>query len=145
MRWIKLFEKFDSSDYYVKLDSEEFLKLWGKCIWINQKWVDQIEDIFQGDCKIRNSKEYGKNLLRTPNHDDIFPKIQKKERGVWLFFESDEVFIWEIPDEYFIVVILPLYNSNGGFVENYRDATFWKCDQIDAIEKLIIDVFSEDN
>ena len=52
---------------------------------------------------------------------------------VLLFILIDEyvdVFIWELPDEYFLVIISPITSPV------YKDSEFYKCDQWEGIEEL---------
>ena len=142
---LKRFDESDHSEYYeeIKLSNnmeteEKFTELWWKAIPISKRWIDRLSRTF-GDHfnkRMTFSREYGKGyLIGTAYYDNIFPQIQMMKPGIRMIFEMEDVFVWEMEDQYFLVIILPF----DGEKSDYKNATFWKCDQIEGIERLISD------
>lgn len=71
-------------------------------------------------------------LIGTTYYDYIFPEISRRfPNGVTFHIdEYVDVFIWELPDEYFLVIISPITSPV------YKDSEFYKCDQWEGIEEL---------
>jgi hypothetical protein len=151
---LKRFNESDQSEYYeeIKLSNnmeteEKFSELWWKAIPIGKRWTDRLERTFSDrfDGKMSDSRTFGKGfLIGTAYYDNIFPQIQMMKPGIWMSFETEDVFVWEMEDQYFLVIILPFEGEKRSVLfpprrASYKNATFWKCDQIEGIERLISD------
>lgn len=58
--------------------------------------------------------------------------------------EYMDVFIWELPDEYFLVITVPIVHKGIRSSSSYKDSEFYKCDQWKGVECLFRnEIFSE--
>ena len=108
--------------------------------------LERLERTFSDriDRKMSDSRTFGKGfLIGTAYYDNIFPQIQMMKPGIRMSFETEDVFVWEMEDQYFLVIILPFEGEKSVLFPprraSYKNATFWKCDQIEGIERLISD------
>jgi hypothetical protein len=134
MNHIKLFENFDS-DYYKLITSEEFISLIKEANDISHKYKDRLRSLVENRISrdISGTRGYFPGLLSTTYYHNIFPNISKRfPNGLYFYIEDYvEVFIWELPDEYFLVIISMKH------IFRYKYSFFYKCDQWGGVENLI--------
>lgn len=135
MKWIKLFEAFDKSNYYRKIKTpiEEPIHN----LDMSKKIADKIENLFMG------TNEMGEPMM-DPNVDieygkypGIGPESSMDESEFWaigiktLDYEKPiHLFINELYDEWFSVEMFGYPGFEGGF---------WLCDQFEGLVMLLKD------
>ena len=135
MTHLKLFEKFDKSEYYQEITFIDYVNLRGvKFENCNKFSIKEkrylrsfsvLNDYYSGiylHCKIGDNNY--------PDQFYIRPYINKK-----LNSEYKIVYIDKLPDEWFVVQMKTESVLNSDFFTE----KFWKCDQLDGLEELLRD------
>jgi hypothetical protein len=116
MRYLKLFEGFETDDYYVKIDEEKYLDLLGDD-WVNERKVSK--DV------IDRLKKMGYLINKLPQtaYDP-----RSKFKSVFIYYGNKTARIYQLDDEYFMLELQPR-----------RPQICYLCDQFEGLVKCIKD------
>ena len=115
MRYLKLFEGFDTDDYYVKIDEEKYLDLLGDD-WENERKVSK--DV------VNKLKKLGYLVTSVPQTYSMNAKF----KSVFIPYGFQDARIYQLDDEYFILELKPR-----------RPQICYLCDQFEGLIKCIKD------
>lgn len=122
MRYLRIFEGFDKSDYYTDIDSVTYYELISDTINMTNKDIE----IITKDIKY----EWDEDIVgRIPGVKDIRSKV------LVIFPESGSLTINKLDDDWFIVRISSIRDvNNRRLIYNH-----YKCDHFEGLIELLID------
>jgi hypothetical protein len=141
MKWLKLFEGFETDDYYKEVSEDEYDELATSHVNFTTYEKEEIKKYFHQVS--REFTIYVKNLETGEIYKDTIAKTQGDPGLV----EVEERYI--IPKEYFLIsynhkvrMAISKIDDEWFMVLLYEKGRYYKCDQIEGLKKLIEDILS---
>jgi hypothetical protein len=141
MKWMKLFEGFDTDEYYQKINRVDFdVYQWGEDNSLNnrvdfdRKIMTNIGSLLNNGFKFDMSGSAQKSLYRYIGGDDLIYVMTIT--GI-----RESILIIQLEDEWFLVrqvkdIMSDQYNRIGIDTESYN---YYRCDQVEGLKKLLKD------
>jgi hypothetical protein len=122
MKWLKLFEGFESNDYYQEISGDDYILNNSITVHMSDKTKSKIDSWFSND---HNNTTYfkdspGRSRCCTPRHGP----------GITISFKEGFLYIYELEDEWFDVTHVSVVGSG---------ITHYKCDQLEGLRKFLTD------
>lgn len=125
MKYLKKFKE-SKDEYYVGISLPIYNQYLDDLISIGTQNIDYIKKLFTlyGGPEKWTIKE---EKVRNSSDSHLSVRIEPTKYNA-------TIFIYEIPDEYFLVCIYGEFNTGN------RRLSMYKCDQIDGVKELLIDL-----
>jgi hypothetical protein len=112
MKWLKLFEGFESNDYYQEISSDDYILNNSITVHMSDRTKSKIDSWFSND----------------HNNTTYF-----NDSGITISFKEGFLYIYELEDEWFDVTHVRYGGPDGSGITHY------KCDQLEGLRKFLTD------